>query len=104
VFLAIVAAEEPTRAGGHREALGWVLRDLHANRPLALGEDVAALTAVLAGTPELGKTVVAIAGFQPARIEYVPPGSRYVRWRHQWPGTAAELWDTAITVLEGTGP
>jgi hypothetical protein len=71
-FLAIVAAEEPIRAGGHREALGWVLDDLHADRPLAMGEHVTALTDVIAGTPELGKTIVAIAGFQPARIDYVP--------------------------------
>src|SRR4051794_20811882 len=76
--LAFAAAGEPIRAGGHREALGWVLADLHAVRPLALGEDYAALTAVLARSPELAKALVAIASFQPARIEYVPPGSRYV--------------------------
>src|SRR5687768_749801 len=33
-FVTAVAADERVRVGGHREALGWVLADLHAGWPL----------------------------------------------------------------------
>jgi hypothetical protein len=98
-FLAIVAADEPIRAGGHAEALGWVLADLHAHRPLALLQEHVALTAVITRAPELATSLVAIAGFQPARIEY-EPSSRYVSWRHRWTGTAVQLWDAALPLLD----
>jgi hypothetical protein len=101
-FVTAVSADELHRAGGHREALGWVLADLHAGWPLTY--DYGPLTLAVAARPELARILVAVAGFTPARIQYDVhgPDGRYVAWQYSWPGTAAELWDTTVTVLGWT--
>ncbi len=98
-FVAAVVADEAHRAGGHREALGWVLADLAAGWPLRY--DYGPLTAAVAGRPELTRALVATAGFIPACIEYGKHGldGRYVGWQHRWTGTAGELWDAATAVV-----
>jgi hypothetical protein len=60
-FVTAVAADEPHRAGGHWEALGWVLADLHAGWPLTY--DYGPLTLAVAAEPELARILVAVAGF-----------------------------------------
>jgi hypothetical protein len=101
-FVAAVAAEGAHYADGHGEALGWVLADLAAGWPLTY--DYGQLTVAVESRPELARALVATAGFTPARLEYGDscPDGRYVRWEHQWRGTAGELWDVVTTPRGGT--
>jgi hypothetical protein len=98
-FVDAVDADRAHRAGGQREALGWVLSDLAAGWPLSY--DYGPLTGAVAGRPDLARVLVAAAGFIPARIEYGEHSldGRYVDWQHRWAGTAGELWDVATAVV-----
>ncbi|MCF6506587.1 hypothetical protein E9549_04065 [Blastococcus sp. MG754426] len=57
------------RAGGHAEALGWVLADLAAGWPLR--HDYGPLTAAVAGRPDVVRALVAAPGFVPAGLAAV---------------------------------